>query len=1533
MVGTKKPAGLSEVAMRIVIDLQGAQTESRFRGIGRYTLSLAQAIVRNRGEHEIIIVLNGLLQDTIEPIRAAFHPLLPRENIRIWYAPGPVREREPDNTWRREAAELAREAFLVSLKPDVVHVSSLFEGYLDDAVTSIGLFDRITPTVVTLYDLIPLLNPDHYLHPNPKYEHYYLTKIHHLKKAAAWLGISKFSAREGQDILGLNEQLVFNISTACDPQFKQIQVSLDEERTLRQRLALNKSFLVCAGGSDSRKNLHRLIQAYALLSGSLRQTYQLLLVGKMPEGDIRALQATAKSAGLRKNELVFAGYVTDEDLVRLFNLCKLFVFPSWHEGFGLPALEAMSCGAPVIGANTSSLPEVIGREDALFDPFSQEAIAEKIAQVLGSEDFREDLSRYALKQSQLFSWDESGRRAIKAAEQVRKREKRAESNLIFSKRPKLAYVSPLPPERTGIADYSAELLPALGNYYDIEVIGAQSQISDPWITANYPVRSVEWFTSHADDYQRVLYHFGNSPFHRHMFGLLEQIPGVVCLHDFFVSGYSRYMEVTGKAEFYWCRDLYLSHGYKAVRERFQARDDEKVMYEYPCNFSVLRSANGIIVHSDYSRRLAYQWYGSSWGQDWVIIPLTRKSSNTADRENSRTHLGIDKGAFVVCSFGFLAHTKLSHRLLAVWLASELAKNLGCYLIFVGENHGGEYGRYIVSMIDNSGVRDRIRITGWVGADEFRRYLVVADMAVQFRTLSRGETSAAVLDCMNHALPTIVNANGSLADLPRDAVWMLDDEFADADLVIALETLWRDEMKRKAIGARAREVILNQHTPEICARRYAEAIEEFYRCAELDRCHLARTIATQDSLPLDERAWLDLASCIAQNQPERRPARNLFVDVTATSRNDLKTGIERVARALLLELISAPPAGYRVEPVYLTDQGGRWHYRYARHYTLMLLDCPDQWLEDELIEVQAGDILFAPDMAGSRVVEAEKAGLYRQLKDIGVGLYFMVHDLLPVTMPSMFPPGASEGFEMWLSTLYRIADGVICVTKSVADDLRHWSESRPIRKMPALQVDWSHHGADLIASAPSQGFPSDSRSIISMLGLRPTFLMVGTIEPRKGHMQVIAAFEHLWQQDMDINLVVVGKEGWQGLPDEMRRTIPRIVDILRHHPELGNHLFWLEGISDEYLEKIYAASTCLIAASEGEGFGLPLIEAAQHRLPIIARDIPVFREVAGKHAFYFKGMDPKDLEIGIKKWISLYEQGQHQKSEVMPWLTWGQSVEILKNILFKHTETWRMKLEKQILIDGKNFFVSSDDHYLDHMGGNFEPHMVTLFKKIVLPTDVVVDVGANIGLTTILFSLLGRKVVSFEASPSTYSILGENMNRNAINNAVLVNIGLGDKTETTTITFAADNRSGGFVSDMVRPEGGHVTESIELRKLDDIWCVFGEPLNFIKIDVEGFEGNVIKGARGVIEKFKPTVVLELNHWCLNAFRRITVPDFFDYLRSVFPVLYAVDSDNTSIMNLHIHDEAYYVMHEHIVKWRFLNIVAGFDEALIKRLRYS
>lgn len=96
---------------------------------------------------------------------------------------------------------------------------------------------------------------------------------------------------------------------------------------------------------------------------------------------------------------------------------------------------------------------------------------------------------------------------------------------------------------------------------------------------------------------------------------------------------------------------------------------------------------------------------------------------------------------------------------------------------------------------------------------------------------------------------------------------------------------------------------------------------------------------------------------------------------------------------------------------------------------------------------------------------------------------------------------------------------------------------------------------------------------------------------------------------------------------------------------------MNGVSDDYLQSVYAVGACLIAASYDEGFGLPLIEAAQHELPIIARDIPVFREVAGEYAFYFNGKEPDDVADCILEWLQLYSEKRHPESKSMPWLTW------------------------------------------------------------------------------------------------------------------------------------------------------------------------------------------------------------------------------------------------------------------------------------------
>jgi len=1234
--------------MRIVIDLQGAQSSgSRNRGIGRYTMSLAQAIIRNRGEHEMIIALNGLFADTIEPIRATFDNLLPQENIRVWDVPGPVCHIDPANNWRRKTAELVREAFLASLQPDIVHFTSLFEGLEDDAVTSIGLLTRIIPTAVTLYDLIPLINRSPYL-DKPVIESWYENKLDQIRRAELLLAISESSRQEGIKYLGFPEDRVIHVGTAADPQFKRIDLSSQMERDLRERYDISGAFVMYTGGIDYRKNIEGLIRAYALLPQSLRNNHQLVIVCSAQPESRRTLEALAKQQGLGANEMILTGFVPEEDLIALYHSCKAFVFPSWHEGFGLPALEAMSCGAAVIAANTSSLPEVIGREDAMFDPRDDKAIAEKLEQVLTDGAYRDELIHHALEQAKNFSWDVCAHRAIAALEQFHASRQKAPQNLSVPRhRLKLAYISPLPPERSGIADYSAELLPELSRHYEIDVIVAQEAITAPWFRENCTVRSADWFANHAHFYDRVLYHFGNSPFHQHMFGLLKRVPGIVVLHDFFLGHIMSHIEWLGLDPNGWVRALYHAHGYRAVKDRFHCNNTTDVAWKYPCNKSMLETAKGVIVHSDYARRLAVQWLGGNIAKNWSVIPLLRVPPITEMRAKARPTLGLNGDAFVVCSFGMLGPVKQNRRLLNAWLASPLSKDERCLLVFVGENQDGEYGAELTATIRNSACPERIRITGRLDTDQFRLYLTVADVGVQLRTLSRGETSAAALDCMNYGLPTIVNADGAMADLPKHAVWMLPDEFDDRDLISALEALWKDETKRRTIGDNAREVVLAQHAPRICAEKYAQTIERYYEQGQCNTDDLVKAIAKIDGAPTDEHGWLRLAQTIAHNRPALGE-KQLLLDISVLVQHDAKSGIQRVVRSILFELLNNAPKGFRVEPVYaIPDQLG---YRYARQFTLRFMNCPEQALVDEPVETSSGDIFLGLDLAHLAV--SQQSNFYAHLRRTGGRVYAIVYDLLPVLMPDVFPDGLPEAHERWLSALAK-NDGVLCISRAVAEEMVGWLDVFGAKRLRPFNVGWFHLGADMVGSVPTTGLPPDGSQVLAALSSCPTFLMVGTIEPRKGQKQTLAAFESLWNQGKDLNLVIVGKQGWM---------VESLIDAIRNHPERGRRLFWLESISDEYLEKIYSTATCLIYASVGEGFGLPLVEAAQHGLPIIARDIPVFREVVGKHAFYFSGLTPGVLADAVREWIALNSAGNAPQSSELPLLSWKQSTQRLLDVI-------------------------------------------------------------------------------------------------------------------------------------------------------------------------------------------------------------------------------------------------------------------------------
>ncbi|HKD77452.1 MAG TPA: hypothetical protein VKB76_18240, partial [Ktedonobacterales bacterium] len=168
--------------MRIIIDLQGAQATNARRGIGRFAIALARAMVARAGKHEILLALNTALAGSLEPIRAAFDALLDPGQIKVWQGLNDLIGNDPTHRWRRLASERIRDWFLASLNPDVVHVASHFEGLVDDAVSSIGRSHPPLTMATTIYDLIPFMFRDAYLH-DATYARWYEAKIQQLRRA------------------------------------------------------------------------------------------------------------------------------------------------------------------------------------------------------------------------------------------------------------------------------------------------------------------------------------------------------------------------------------------------------------------------------------------------------------------------------------------------------------------------------------------------------------------------------------------------------------------------------------------------------------------------------------------------------------------------------------------------------------------------------------------------------------------------------------------------------------------------------------------------------------------------------------------------------------------------------------------------------------------------------------------------------------------------------------------------------------------------------------------------------------------------------------------------------------------------------------------------------------------------------------------------------------------------------------------------------------------------------------------------------
>ena len=262
-----------------------------------------------------------------------------------------------------------------------------------------------------------------------------------------------------------------------------------------------------------------------------------------------------------------------------------------------------------------------------------------------------------------------------------------------------------------------------------------------------------------------------------------------------------------------------------------------------------------------------------------------------------------------------------------------------------------------------------------------------------------------------------------------------------------------------------------------------------------------------------------------------------------------------------------------------------------------------------------------------------------------------------------------------------------------------------------------------------------------------------------------------------------------------------------------------------------------------------------------------------------------------------------------------------------------KNTKSVKVLHKTFEISGDDDYLWEMGQEFEPDNVNLLARLCDDDSRVLDVGANIGMTALALSQISShgQIVAIEPVPRTFQLLQRNVANADSSNIKIFNFALGSREEIALMQGHPSNFACSFIADNYKiPDSDHFAHEVTIKRLDDIFCDLSlDRLDFMKVDVEGFELEVFEGAQKTLTDYRPIVFLEMNHWCLNIYRQMSIPEFRERLMEYFPYVFAIDGldylDYVDQTNVH------HINYHHVLNFRFMNLVAGYNrQEILSRL---
>jgi glycosyltransferase involved in cell wall biosynthesis len=439
-------------------------------------------------------------------------------------------------------------------------------------------------------------------------------------------------------------------------------------------------------------------------------------------------------------------------------------------------------------------------------------------------------------------------------------------------------------------------------------------------------------------------------------------------------------------------------------------------------------------------------------------------------------------------------------------------------------------------------------------------------------------------------------------------------------------------------------------------------------------------------------------------PGDEPEREAVSGRTATAPlPDLRTAAAKVALELLryltriaVAVLGLLGAVLPIRAIVKATHAGSLQLTAFRSWARQVVDggcCQRDERDVVYVEPQAGDVVLCPGYWH----DIDPA-IYETLRARGAQIVFVLHDIIPVTHPAYYAYPWRWKFEQRLSRSLDYVSHYYCVSRKTLLDL---AEFAALHKK-TIRASVAYNGFEPLAEQASTGVGATHAPL---LGRRP-WLMVGTLEPKKGYREALAAFEALWAAGYQRPLVVIGRRGW--MSDD-------IVETFEASRWVGCRLFTLDALEDEELAIFYRRAHALLFASFAEGFGIPLIEAASHRLPILARDTPTPREILGSHGTFFRTAD--DLANGIKSLEDpvTYAWAQQKVSQIN-WFDWRSVVDsVMADILRRPQERRRDAnlLDPSLLVP---LCPSAERSAIVHVPQD-DPSQIKEFLKLLEPRSV------------------------------------------------------------------------------------------------------------------------------------------------------------------------------------------------------------------------